>query len=339
MVYFMKAGCDLSEGYYDPRRIFTEEDLNDIFAVLFSNKSKNTTSYKFGFLKAILDNLYNVDINLSLSFTSVFAKFAESYWNLVLVHKLKQCRGSSQGKIYDILHEEWNSLPENKGRGENNNVIPFESLSAENQLKIISNVTKECSKYVVGATYADSKGNFYSFSKKSKTITLNPVVYQYLLRHKIMIEKVNYFEWAKFLHDVNEASSNDYLEVLDYSTKRKNLDVYRKILFEEFGDRCFYCGALLKDDRNAHVDHFIPWSFVKDDKLWNFVLACSKCNVRKNNKLPPRDKVELIVDRNRFLLDRRASESLIDTNVYTDETIPYLYKVATINGFNEVWKT
>ncbi|MBQ9220460.1 HNH endonuclease [Succinivibrio sp.] len=333
----MAAGWNLSEGSYDPRRILTEEDLNDIFSVLFSNQSKNTTSYKFGFLKAILDNLYNVDINLSLSFTSIFAKFAESYWNLVLVHKLKQCRGASQGKIYDILHEEWNNLPENNGRVENTNVIPFESLSAESQVKIISNVTKECSKYVVGATYADSKGNFYSFSKKSKTITFNPVVYQYLLRHKTMIEKVNYFEWAKFLHEVNESSGNDYLESLDYSTKRNNLDSYRKILFEEFEHRCFYCGAPLKDDRNTHVDHFIPWSFVKDDKLWNFVLACSKCNESKNNKLPPREKIDLIVNRNRILLDRRASDSLIDSNVYTDETIPYLYKVAAINGFNEVW--
>lgn len=338
----MAAGCDLSEGSYDPRRILTEEDLNDIFSVLFSSKSKNTTSYKFGFLKAILDNLYNVDINLSLSFTSIFAKFAESYWNLVLVHKLKQCRGASQGKIYDILHEEWSNLPENKGRSENTNVIPFESLSAESQVKIISNVTKECSKYVVGATYADSKGNFYSFSKKSKTITLNPVVYQYLLRHKTMIEKVNYFEWAKFLHEVNESSGNDYLESLDYSTKRNNLDVYRKILFEldtpeEKGHRCFYCDEPLMDDRHTHVDHFIPWSFVKDDKLWNFVLACSKCNERKKNKLPPSDKIDLIVKRNRMLIDSRDSVPLIDTNVYTDETIPYLYKVAAINGFNEVW--
>lgn len=214
---------------------------------------------------------------------------------------------------------------------------PFETLLSESQLKIISNVTRECSKYVVGATYADSKGNFYSFSKKTKTITFNPVVYQYLLRHKTMIEKVNYFEWAKFLHEINESTSNDYLEVLDYSTKRNNLDAYRNILFVEFEHKCFYCGAPIKDDRNTHVDHFILWSFVKDDKLWNFVLACSKCNESKKDKLPPKIKVEEIVDRKRILLDRRSSESLIDTSVYSDETIPYLYKVASINGFNEVW--
>ena len=106
----MKSGWNLSEGHYDPRRILTEEEINDIFSVIFSSKSKNTTSYKFGFLKAILDNLYNVDINLSLSFSTIFEKFAESYWNLVIVHKMKQCRGASQGKIFDILHDAWNNV-------------------------------------------------------------------------------------------------------------------------------------------------------------------------------------------------------------------------------------
>ena len=26
------------------------------------------------------------------------------------------------------------------------------------------------------------------------------------------------------------------------------------------------------------IDHFIPWSFVKDDKIWNLVLSCAECN-------------------------------------------------------------
>lgn len=152
-----------------------------------------------------------------------------------------------------------------------------------------------------------------------------------------MLEKVNYFEWAKFLHEINEPISGDYLESLDSSTKRNNLEAYRKILFEEFEHRCFYCGAPLKEDLHTHVDHFIPWSFIKDDKLWNFVLACSKCNESKNNKLPPKNKISEIVNRNRILLDRRASDSLINTNIYTDETIPLLYRAATLNGFNDVW--
>lgn len=49
---------------------------------------------------------------------------------------------------------------------------------------------------------------------------------------------------------------------------------YRQILFEEFENKeCFYCGRKLSPKR-IDVDHFIPWSFIKDDNLWNLVLAC-----------------------------------------------------------------
>ena len=32
-------------------------------------------------------------------------------------------------------------------------------------------------------------------------------------------------------------------------------------------NNCFYCGKKLEN--NVHVDHFIPWSFVMNDELWN----------------------------------------------------------------------
>lgn len=47
-----------------------------------------------------------------------------------------------------------------------------------------------------------------------------------------------------------------------------------------------------------HVDHFIPWSFIKDDKLWNFVLSCPKCNEAKNDRLPDEMCLERIIQRN-----------------------------------------
>ena len=55
----------------------------------FSNQSKNSSSYKFGFLKSILDNLYNVDSELVLTFDQLFGKFTEIYWNLILKYHIK----------------------------------------------------------------------------------------------------------------------------------------------------------------------------------------------------------------------------------------------------------
>ncbi|WP_306453832.1 HNH endonuclease domain-containing protein [Bacillus sp. 7884-1] len=40
-------------------------------------------------------------------------------------------------------------------------------------------------------------------------------------------------------------------------------------------------GLLSGKKRETHVDHFIPWSFVQADQLWNLVLSCNSCKVQK----------------------------------------------------------
>lgn len=77
------AGFELKEGFYEERKV-TEDELWSAFSCVFSSRSRNDSSYKFGFLKAIIDNLYNVDENLKLTFDQLFSKFAEIYWNLIL---------------------------------------------------------------------------------------------------------------------------------------------------------------------------------------------------------------------------------------------------------------
>ena len=54
------AGFELKEGFYEERKV-TEDELWSAFSCVFSSRSRNDSSYKFGFLKAIIDNLYNVD--------------------------------------------------------------------------------------------------------------------------------------------------------------------------------------------------------------------------------------------------------------------------------------
>lgn len=61
------AGYDLAEGRYENRTL-SDNDRWSAFSNLFSSHLKNSSSYKLGFLKAIMDNLYNVDENLTLTF-------------------------------------------------------------------------------------------------------------------------------------------------------------------------------------------------------------------------------------------------------------------------------
>ena len=49
--------------------------------------------------------------------------------------------------------------------------------------------------------------------------------------------------------------------------------------------RCLYTNELLGVNQ-YDLDHFIPWSFVSHDLLWNLMPADSSINSSKSNKLP-----------------------------------------------------
>ena len=70
-------GYDLKEGFYLDRPA-SDDELWSAFTSLFSSQTTMVSSYKYGFLKAIIDNLYNTDENLRLSFDQLFAKFGEN---------------------------------------------------------------------------------------------------------------------------------------------------------------------------------------------------------------------------------------------------------------------
>ena len=61
--------------------------------------------------------------------------------------------------------------------------------------------------------------------------------------------------------------------------------------------RCFYCSQPIRSD-GGHVDHFIPWSKYPIDLAHNFVLADSRCNGKKRDRMPHIDHLARWTDRN-----------------------------------------
>lgn len=79
--------------------------------------------------------------------------------------------------------------------------------------------------------------------------------------------------------------------------------------------------------------HFIPWSFIKDDNLWNLVLACPTCNRRKNDKLPDEQYLDALVERNNLLM----KANILDTKKYRKRMLIYVYKWSKYNGYDLLW--
>ncbi len=322
------AGYDLPEGQYDNRSV-SEDELWSAISNLFLSRIRTQSSYKYGLMKAILDNIYNVDDNLMLTFVQVFSKFAEIYWNLILKHhlsqqiKVKDKKGTYLEQILHAAAEKY-KLPKD---------ISYENLTPTMMMDINHQVKQKCKTYVVRALYEDTKMLFYSFSKRKQIIEINPQMYMFICKHKIAIEKLNYYEWVRFLESVNkDYLSNNLLTKIDESAKRKNLTYYRNILFKEFENKCFYCGKSL--GKQVDVDHFIPWSFIKDGSLWNMVLACPKCNRSKSDKLAEKKYLDMLVIRNRHIIIER-NDDIVN---YKESKLRSLYYWAQVNGYSEEWK-
>ncbi len=328
------AGWNLKIGEYDKRKL-ADDDVWAIFNFIFSAKSKNTSSYKFGLIKAILDNLFNTGASKEyyISFDDLFAKFAENYWNLIVKYHLVQKRADSRSKISSI-EIIFNKVIEKEPLLRE---TTFENLDSKDRGNIIKKVKAECKKYVIGALFVDSKKTFYSFDLKEEGLYLNPDIYNFLLRHKSEIEKLNYYTWARFLEEINDdAVLLRVLDKLNLSTQRTNLNLYRIFLQEELAQTtCFYCGKTLTDN-DIHVDHFVPWSFAKDDKLWNLVLTCSNCNLKKSDSLPSESYLDLMKVRNENLYSFELEKSSVfsDCEGYSHDQLFKMWDAARYTGLD-----
>ena len=78
--------------------------------------------------------------------------------------------------------------------------------------------------------------------------------------------------------------------------ERAGLVWARKILENKFHN-CFYCNEPLPI-KKGQVDHFIPWTYIHNNELWNLVLTCSECNGNKSSFLAPDEFLKSLANRN-----------------------------------------
>jgi hypothetical protein len=67
--------------------------------------------------------------------------------------------------------------------------------------------------------------------------------------------------------------------------KNGGITGYWNIVMQHTQFRCIYSGLLLDPDHYA-LDHFLPWTFVGHDQLWNLVPVAQSVNSSKGNAIP-----------------------------------------------------
>lgn len=326
MSHKLKIG-ELKETY------LTDEDIWRIFTIVLSSKSVKSSTYKFALIKSLIENLYQINEDFELTYDQLAYSFTKIYWNLIVHHNLLNQNSGKTARVVSIIKEEQikNGIPSE---------MIFDKIYDSLQLKLVNKVKTTMKINVYGALYGDTRGSFYAFNHKKEVLKLNPSVHAFMLNYQRLIVNLTNYHMAAMIEQLNEVPSINYLlGKVESIAKRSTLKPFEKILITYFQAECFYCGKKLSNSKpETHVDHFIPWSFVQSDHIWNLVLACNSCNSSKSDKLPARSYLELIIDRNQTLSDSKDDTSITTLmNNYKSKKIIMLYDYSIKNGFDTIW--
>ncbi len=214
----------------------------------------------------------------------------------------------------------------------------------------------------------DTKKPLYYFNaedhKNCNAIILHPDWIEYLEENYTIVRGWASWEWLNYMQQRNPSTPN-VVNKLFMPQKRDSLanqTKYWKNILEYRDIECIYSKVKLNKNEIS-LDHYLPWSFVAHDQLWNLIPTTKSVNSSKSNSLPSEQYfldfatlqhlgltiykqsvsqtkwsndiepfvAELKVDQPDELLNL---EILI--NAYT-KTIKPLTSLATIQGFSPNW--
>ena len=134
----------------------------------------------------------------------------------------------------------------------------------------------------------------------------------------------------KYLQDRNPGVPGIIYKLEPENEKQRKLHNVRK-LWESVMDvapvQDIYVEKRL-DKKEYEIDHFVPWSYVANDELWNLVPVSASLNASKRDKLPDWDKYFKVFALNQFTLNEM---------IYTYPEINNVFRNCKRDNLNTVW--
>lgn len=130
----------------------------------------------------------------------------------------------------------------------------------------------------------------YKIDEYNKYLTINKKWFRYIFYNQTIIEGWLFYKLVFFLQNRNPSTPSIIFKLSP--PKLRNLSNAQKI-WKEFilisPSKNIYNQELLSDD-DFSIDHFIPWSFVLHDKIWNLLPVTRSINSQKSDFLPDLNK-------------------------------------------------
>lgn len=303
----------------DYRLTIDEKYHNTLDIEGFSHMMKDPSyCYKFYWLEGIV-RLLSEGVQ-STTFDAVINEMIASAWYSVREFHIHLSGLQADGQVRDGLERailtltELSDLPSNASRVEIfnairehdselkaakeqlTNMVPYRALSGFfedkesdipwGSVKRITAYIENVNRNVISLPYTLGES-----SKLKKEIFFNPAWAEMIRDNTVSILGWINYEKVKWLQNNNPEVPGLVYKLAPMDEKIRKLNNVRKLwegILELSEVRDVFTGEEIIS-KKYDVDHFIPWSFVMNDELWNLMPMDSSLNSAKSNKLPKWD--------------------------------------------------
>ncbi|MCR5448368.1 MAG: hypothetical protein K6F23_03135 [Solobacterium sp.] len=148
-----------------------------------------------------------------------------------------------------------------------------------------------------------------------------------LMEYPILIDWIN-FNKVIFLQGRNpEVPGIIYKLEPPYARNLNDIKKLWNSVLDHVEIHDIYSGRLLNEEK-YDIDHFVPWSYVAMDEIWNLIPADKSCNTSKNNRLPDWDKYSSV-----YL----EAQYKMYTQIFRNEDIYSLFRKCAKKNLNSQW--
>jgi hypothetical protein len=308
---------------------------------------QKTNSYKFALWRAIARLAPLTDeIHPTISKHDLSPLFLEYYWPLEVRYHLRQGIDPDKDPIVMKLIR---NLLKLKTVAHGETLQDFRKRLSKDYNVLVTKVAKDAFDDVIPRFHqvrgAAITPKIFSYAGKigrvADVIELTAGSRHFLIEYKKLIDYVAVSGWVRFTEQFTSAPRlHDKID--GTNLRRGAISMWRTTLSAIQNGRCFYDDS--HEMTSAEVDHVLPWSFVLEDRTWNLVLACRKCNNQKRDRLTDLPILEKLCSRNQQIRDDKIKVGSAfgrnfdewrsrDLSAY----IKGLYDQATADGFPK-WK-
>ena len=277
-------------------------------AGIFSN---TTATYKFYWFLSLLDIVVK-ERKTKVSFWEIIAGMVAESWYPIHYFKLSFGKSDSLYVQSLALQQELNiSIDADKARIKRILLDNIDNSRVRSLLRVFTLnvpyrflspwITYTTDREVIARSQRFENGCLYALN--GETIELNPVWSDYLMEHYGILRDFAFWNLAIFLQKRNP-NVPDVPIYTDNSLVAKGYD----------------------------LDHFIPWSFVSHNLLWNLLPADSSINSSKSNNLPALDKylkpyARLHHEALRALYPRKPNDKIFEDYLTVYDSVPELIRL------------